>query len=284
MYKLQVKRKMKIKLFVLLFLMTGLSFPWGDKGHKLIANKAVELLKEKIKNIEQYQDYITEHSVDPDTRKDQDKTEGPKHYIDIDFYKEFLEGRMIQDKDQLISLYSDSVVTKMGLLPWATLETLKNLTKAFKEKNRDKVLIYTSDMAHYVGDAHQPMHTILNYDGQFTNQKGVHARYEIYMVNKYIDELSDGIKGLEVAYVKEPLDYIFNHISDSNSLSEVLFAADKFAASKAGSMESDEYLRLLWFKTKYITGIQFEEAYNSLASLIYTAWVDAGEPSFSEIN
>ncbi|OGU52483.1 MAG: hypothetical protein A2080_02940 [Ignavibacteria bacterium GWC2_36_12] len=275
---------MKIKLFVLLFLMTGLSFPWGDKGHKLIANKAVELLKEKIKNIEQYQDYITEHSVDPDTRKDQDKTEGPKHYIDIDFYKEFLEGRMIQDKDQLISLYSDSVVTKMGLLPWATLETLKNLTKAFKEKNRDKVLIYTSDMAHYVGDAHQPMHTILNYDGQFTNQKGVHARYEIYMVNKYIDELSDGIKGLEVAYVKEPLDYIFNYISDSNSLSEVLFAADKFAASKAGSMESDEYLRLLWFKTKYITGIQFEEAYNSLASLIYTAWVDAGEPSFSEIN
>ena len=264
--------------------MTGLSFPWGDKGHKLIANKAVELLKEKIKNIEQYQDYITEHSVDPDTRKSQDKTEGPKHYIDIDFYKEFLEGRMIQDKDQLISLYSDSVVTKMGLLPWATLETLKNLTKAFKEKNRDKVLIYTSDMAHYVGDAHQPMHTILNYDGQFTNQKGVHARYEIYMVNKYIDELSDGIKGLEVAYVKEPLDYIFNYISDSNSLSEVLFAADKFAASKAGSMESDEYLRLLWFKTKYITGIQFEEAYNSLASLIYTAWVDAGEPSFSEIN
>ena len=275
---------MKIKLFILLFLTTGLSFPWGDKGHKLIANKAVELLKEKIKNIEQYQDYITEHSVDPDTRKDQDKTEGPKHYIDIDFYKEFLEGRMIQDKDQLISLYSDSVVTKMGLLPWATLETLKNLTKAFKEKNRDKVLIYTSDMAHYVGDAHQPMHTILNYDGQFTNQKGVHARYEIYMVNKYIDELSDGIKGLEVAYVKEPLDYIFNYISDSNSLSEVLFAADKFAASKAGSMESDEYLRLLWFKTKYITGIQFEEAYNSLASLVYTAWVDAGEPSFSEIN
>ena len=275
---------MKIKLFILLFLTTGLSFPWGDKGHKLIANKAVELLKEKIKNIEQYQDYITEHSVDPDTRKDQDKTEGPKHYIDIDFYKEFLEGRMIQDKDQLISLYSDSVVTKMGLLPWATLETLKNLTKAFKEKNRDKVLIYTSDMAHYVGDAHQPMHTILNYDGQFTNQKGVHARYEIYMVNKYIDELSDGTKGFEVVYVKEPLDYIFNYISDSNSLSEVLFAADKFAASKAGSMESDEYLRLLWFKTKYITGIQFEEAYNSLASLIYTAWVDAGEPSFSEIN
>jgi hypothetical protein len=264
--------------------MTGLAFPWGDKGHKLIANKAVELLKEKIKDIEKYQDYITEHSVDPDLRKSQDKAEGPKHYIDIDFYKEFLDGRMIQDKEQLIAIYGDSVVTKIGLLPWATLETLNNLTKAFKEKNSDKILIYASDLAHYVGDAHQPMHTMLNYDGQFSNQKGVHARYEIDMVNKYIDELSNETEGSKVNYVEEPLDYIFNYISDSNSLGEAVLAADKFSSSKAGSTEGDEYLRLLWFRTKYITEIQFENAYNSLASLIYTAWVNADQPPIDEIN
>ena len=38
---------MKTKLIVLLLLATSLAFPWGDKGHKLIANKAVELLKGK---------------------------------------------------------------------------------------------------------------------------------------------------------------------------------------------------------------------------------------------
>ena len=40
---------MKTKFFVLLLVVTSLAYPWGDKGHKLIANKAVQLLKGKIK-------------------------------------------------------------------------------------------------------------------------------------------------------------------------------------------------------------------------------------------
>ena len=275
---------MKIKLFVLLLLVTGIAFPWGDKGHKLIANKAIELLKEKINDIGLYQDYITEHSVDPDLRKGQDKTEWPKHFIDIDFYKEFLDGNMVQDKDSLVAIYGDSVVTKIGLLPWATLETFNNLTKAFKEKNKDKVLLYSSDLAHYVADAHQPMHTMLNYNGQLSDQKGVHARYEIDMIDKYLDDLTNETKGFEIAYVKNPSDYVFSYLSDSYSLGEAVMAADKYAASKAGSTSGDEYLKLFWFRTKYITEIQFEQAYNSLASFIYTAWIDGGEPPINEIN
>jgi hypothetical protein len=275
---------MIIKFFTLLFFITGFSFPWGEEGHKLIASKAIDLLIQKIENIEQYNDFISEHSIDPDLRKDIDKTEGVKHYIDIDFYEEFFNGKMILDKNQLISLYGDSVVTKMGLLPWASFETFRNLTKAFKEMNRDKILIYASDLAHYVADAHQPMHTILNYDGQLTNQKGIHYRYESLMLEKYLDELGEETKGSEIIYVEEPLDYIFNYISNSCSLSEVLFASDKMASKRTGSTNNDEYYRLLWFGTKYVTKIQFESAYNSLASLLYTAWVDAGEPPVNEIN
>jgi len=275
---------MKIKIAFTLFLITTFSFPWGEEGHKLIASKTVDLLKEKIKNIEQYKDYITEHSIDPDLRRDHDKSEWPKHFIDIDFYEEFLNGRMIQDKNQLITLYGDSVVTKMGLLPWATLETFNNLIKSFKEKNRDKILIYISDLAHYVADAHQPMHTMLNYDGQLTDQKGIHSRYESKMIEKYLDEISSETEGSKVAYIEKPLDYIFDYISNSNSLGEVLLSSDKFADKRAGSTESDEYYNLFWFKTKYVTKIQFESAYNSLASLIYTAWTDAGKPSIDEIN
>ena len=275
---------MKTKFFVLLLLVTGMAYPWGDKGHKLIANKAIELLKEKIKKIGLFQNYITEHSIDPDSRKSQDKTEGHKHYIDIDFYKEFLNGKMIHDKDSLVTIYGDSVVNKIGLLPWATLMTFDKLTNAFKNVDKDKVLLYASDLAHYVGDAHQPMHTMLNYDGQLTDQKGVHARYEIDMIDKYLDELTSETKGYEITYVKQPLDYIFSYLSDSNSLGETIIAGDKFAASKAGTTNGDEYLRLLWFKTKYITEIQFVEAYNSLASLIYTAWVNAGQPAITKLN
>lgn len=275
---------MRLKIILVLLYISQPSFPWSEEGHKLIADKAVDLLKQKIENLDLYKDYITNHSIDADIRKHHDKTEGPKHYIDIDFYEEYLSGRMIQDENQLISLYGDSIVTKMGLLPWATFDTFNNLTLAFKEMNRDKILICLSDLAHYVADAHQPLHTILNYDGQYTNQEGIHYRYESTMIEKYLNEISDETEGKEIIFVENPLNYIFNYISNSSSLSEVLFASDKSAAERAGSVENDEYYRLLWFKTKYITKIQFESAYNSLASLIYTAWVDAGEPPINDLN
>jgi hypothetical protein len=275
---------MKIKLIVILLIVSGLSFPWGEEGHKLIAGKAVDLLKEKIPGIINYKDYITEHSVDPDVRRNFDESEFPKHFIDIDFYPEYLDGKMIYDRQQLTALYGDSVVTKMGILPWATLQTYNNLQKAFSEHNRDKVLIYTADLAHYVADAHQPMHTMLNYDGQLTDQKGVHARYESEMIERYFDELEESVNGNSVEQIDEPLDFIFSYIENSNSLGEVLLAADKFADKRTGSNNNDNYYRLLWFRTKYITEIQFESAVNCLASLIFTAWSEAGGPIFTEIN
>jgi hypothetical protein len=125
---------------------------------------------------------------------------------------------------------------------------------------------------------------MLNYDGQLSYQKGIHRRYESIMLERYLDELSENTKAGIVEYVEEPLDFIFEYIINSNSLGEVLLSADKFASKRTGSTESDKYYNLLWFKTKYVTEIQFESAVNSLASLIFTAWTDAGEPLLNEIN
>src|SRR4030042_3933584 len=105
-----------------------------------------------------------------------------------------MNGRMIQDKNELISIYSEETVTKMGLRPWATFDTYNNLVQSFMQKNRDKVLIFVSDLGHYVSDGHQPFHTMLNYDGQLTDQKGIHGRYESEMVNRYIDQIANSIR------------------------------------------------------------------------------------------
>ena len=90
---------MKLKSFVLIVIaFTNFIFGWGDQGHKLINNKAVALLPAELQSFTKWKDYITLHSVDPDNRKRDDKTEAPKHFIDIDFYKEFINGKMIEDK------------------------------------------------------------------------------------------------------------------------------------------------------------------------------------------
>ena len=271
-------------LLIILFLPAGFIYSWGEKGHAVISGKAVEILPAEMSSFKVWKDYLVQHASDADIRRKTDKSEAPRHYIDIDFYKEFLNGQMIESKDDLISKYGDSTVTANGTLPWATLETLNNLTGAFKEKNRDKILIYAADLGHYVADGHQPMHTTVNYNGQLSGQKGVHFRYEVTMVDKHIDALEQLTDSSNVNYVKNSLEFIFNYIANANSVNDVLLNADKLAHEETGSTESDDYYRIFWFRSGYVTKMQFKAAEEDLASLLYTAWINAGKPLFADIN
>ena len=271
-------------LFAIIFLCANNSYAWGEKGHKLINKKAMDYLPDEMKDFRVWGNYLGDHAADADKRKGTDKTEGPKHFIDIDFYPEFLLGKMIQDKDSLIGLYGEETVEKMGYLPWATVDTYKNLVKAFKEGNRDRALIFASDLGHYVADGHQPMHTVMNYNGQLTKQKGVHARYEVRMVDRYLSEIENSFGNCKIAQITDPLAYAFNYITNANSVSDILFVADNFSTKKAGDTTGDEYYRLLWYKTNYVTKVQFNKAAQDLASFVYTAWSEAGKPDFSKFN
>ena len=271
-------------VFIVFLFLAPKNFPWGKTGHKLINKEAVSILPPEMIAFKSWEDYLITHAVDADDRRKFDKSESPKHYIDIDYYKEFNNDRMIYDKQQLEAIYGDSTVKAIGLLPWATVNTFNNLVEAFKEKNRDKALIYAADLAHYIADGHQPFHTVMNYNGQLTNQKGIHGRYEINMIEKYYAQIITMLKPDKVTYISDPLNYIFNYISSSNSVCDVILDADDFAYNAVKNHDSDEYYRLLWFKTKYITTIQLTKASEDVASLIYSAWVDAGKPDYKLFN
>ncbi|MHB8929332.1 MAG: S1/P1 nuclease [Melioribacteraceae bacterium] len=264
--------------FLLFFVPTILIFGWGDKGHKIITAFAMRQLPPQMKFSEAFKSAIIEHSVDPDNRKRDDKTEGPKHFIDIDFYKEFSDGIIIMSRDSLNKLYGEQVVTREGILPWATETTFYRLIQAFKDKDKDKVLLYASDLAHYVGDGHQPLHATVNYNGQLTDQKGIHGRYEIEMLDQYLNILEKNYDDQIPYYVNSIPSMIFNYIAEANNYVELILSADKFASKKTDGKFDKEYYRLLWFKTKYITINEINSAALSLSSLIYSAWMDAGKP------
>lgn len=263
---------------LIILLPTILVFGWGDKGHKIITAFAMKQLPAQMKFSDEFKSAIIEHSVDPDNRKRDDKSEGPKHFIDIDFYKEFSDGIVIMSRDSLNKLYGEQVVTKEGILPWATETTYYRLMKAFKEKDKDKVLLYASDLAHYVGDGHQPLHATINYNGQLSDQKGVHFRYEIEMVDKYLNSIEKNYDDQIPYYVNSIPSLIFDYIVEANNYVELILSADKFAAKKTDGKFDSEYYRLLWFKTKYVTLNEINSAALSLSSLIYSAWMDAGKP------
>jgi len=271
-----------ITTFTVILFSSIFLFGWGDKGHKLIATNAMKILPVSMKFPELWKSEITEHSVDPDNRKRADKSEGPKHFIDIDYYKEYQKGKMIYAKDSLIAIYGDEVVTREGVLPWATADTYQKLVDAFKSKLKDKIILYSSDLAHYVADGHQPLHATLNYNGQFTDQKGIHARYEIEMIDHHLNELQDEQKNFVPAKINNLLPFIFDYINESNTYVELLLSADNFAKKQSKGTFDENYYRLLWFRTKYVTVNQFDLAARNLASLIYSAWVDAGKPALQD--
>jgi hypothetical protein len=283
-FNLQAERKMKIKLYIILFVLftSSILFGWGEEGHKLINGKAVDRLPAEMKGFERWRNFLVEYSADADKRRKDDPSEFPKHFIDLDFYDEFNRGMMITNKAELTGIYNDSIVTAMGILPWATLETYNNLIKAFADRNRDRIIFYASDLGHYVADGHNPMHTVLNYDGQLSGQKGIHGRYESEMISRYFNEINLGERKVE--HIPNPLEYIFGYLTESNSLNPVLFEADKNAFEVTSSRSDDEYYRILWFKTGYVTNIQLNAAVNAAASLIYSAWVEAGSINLNEIN
>jgi hypothetical protein len=255
-------------------------YGWGDEGHKLITDKALHALPSEMKSFSPWFDFITVHCVDPDNRKREDKTEGAKHYIDIDYYKEYNNGNFQENLDSLTAMYGKDVVTKQGILPWALQNTYHALVEAYRSHNTAKAKVMMSDLAHYVGDAHQPMHTTVNYDGQLSGQKGVHARYEITMVNKHYNELVARVIPGQAVPIKEISKYVFNFIYESNMLLPIAMMADTAASHVTNKEYNEEYYRLLWFRTQYITVGEMENAAERLASLFYTAWLEAGSPAF----
>lgn len=270
-------------ILITISLLTTSTFPWGDEGHSLIGRMSTRYFPKEMKAFIAYKDYLSEHSKDPDYRKKADKTEGMKHFIDIDFYKEFQTGKMVSNKDSLLKSYSAKDIDKNGILPWATLDTYNKLVKAFKDKDKEEVLLYISDLCHYVGDGHQPMHSLTNYDGQLTGQKGLHSRYEIKMTDAHITELENSFRYKEPEYIKNPLDFIFTYITNTNILSSIVFDADTYAFNICKKRSGDEYYRLMWFRTSYITKLEVNDAAYDLACLVYSAWTDAGKPSFKRI-
>lgn len=277
-------KHLPVLLISLMSIIPTASVPaWGDKGHKLTASKAFDCLPAELAFMARWKNDIVQHAPDPDYRKKNDKSESPKHFIDIDYYEEFRNGSTVLNEDSLIRKYGEKVVKEQGTLPWATENTLQELTKAFREMDTAAIKLYASDLAHYVADGFQPQHATVNYDGKLTGQKGIHFRYEIAMLDSNLTQLEEDVRPEDAYFVSDPEKYIFSYIDGADIYAETILDADKLALQASGDKYDGKYYKLLWFRTRYMTVQQLDSAARALASLYYTAWINAGKPALNGI-
>jgi hypothetical protein len=263
------------KFFVLvgiLVLSPAVLFAWGGTGHKLINRNAVIHLPASMQQIISQQAFFEQHASDADNRKNADPTEGDKHFIDIDTYPNF--QNKILSYDSLKALYGLSSVTNTGTLPWVTVATLDSLTAQFRRADWTKAYLTASDLGHYVGDGHQPLHLTKNYDGGLTGNSGIHSRYESSMLNAY--QSSIAVAKDSVRYITNPAGYVFAYIDFTTRYTDSIMIADTQSKTIAGSTSSPLYLSSMWARAGAYTNLFIQQATVDLASFWYTAWVNAG--------
>jgi hypothetical protein len=130
-------------------------------------------------------------------------------------------------------------------------------------------------LAHYVGDAFVPFHSASNYDGQLTNQHGIHSRFEADLFRRYRAVLV--FQPRPAVPVGNAREFIFSTLTDSFTYVDDLLAWDRQAA--AGRTEyDDEYYRRFFEKARPVVERRMSEAMTGVASIIAGAWVQAGRP------
>ena len=272
--RLNLKRK---ALNILIILCCIVFIGWGNVGHRVINRNATLSFLEEIEFLLYWADGLANHGSDADYRKGNDPGEEKKHYIDIDNFPEFIAtGRITPDFDSLVAMHGYDFVMQQGILPWAILATCDSLEDAFRNYEWNRAMLLSADLGHYVGDAHVPLHLTRNYNGQYTNQYGVHSRYESRMIESYTNRIF--YNGDNVGYISDMSDAVFDMIYHNYLYVDSVLIADKMATAIAGNTESTAYYDKLWELSGSFTIHLLESASTNLAAMIYTCWINAGSP------
>jgi len=268
------------------------SIPWGFYAHKRANRYAVFTLPEELVGFyKKHIDHLTEHAVDADKRRYAVKEEAPRHYIDIDHYGENPFEVMPRKWRDAVAKFSEDTLLAYGIVPWHIQTVYNRLVKAFEEKDIDYILKNSADLGHYLSDAHVPLHTTENYNGQLTNQKGIHAFWESRLPELFAKDYDYLVGTAEYQY--SALDVAWKAVEGSfNALDSVLlfdkelsqeFEQDKqYSYEKRGSktikVKSAEFSAAYHTKLDGMVERRLRLSVIAIGNLWYSAWVDAGQP------
>jgi hypothetical protein len=201
----------------------------------------------------------------------------------------------VKDVADAVKKYGEDSLKAHGIVPWHIDVMVKRLTAAFRAEDYDRILQLSADLGHYIGDAHVPLHTTKNYNGQLTNQKGIHGFWESRLPELFNDNY-DFFVG-KAKYIEDPLAEAWQAVAESFAAKDsvLLFEAElnakypqdrKYAFENRGASlmkvysaeYSDEYHKML----DGMVERRMRKAIVTVGSMWFTAWVNAGQPDLDK--
>jgi hypothetical protein len=254
------------------------AWSWGYSVHRLINRNAVTNLPPEFSAFGQWTADLEALATEADERKCCVPGENIRHYIDIDDYPEFFSGAFPRDYDDALSRYGLSRIESNGIGPWALEESYDQLVSFFVAGDWSGAVAAAADIGHYAADLHQPLHLTTNFDGQETGQNGIHSRFESLLTGRHMEAFTP-FPG-PAPHLENPLGRTFEWIDATWPGVAVILAADRVARTEAGgSTSSEAYYDSMWEQLSQDAGFWIGDASRDIASLWYTAWVEAGSPA-----
>ena len=259
---------------------------WGFAAHKFIMERAIALLPPEIRPLfEKNRATLIERAIDPDTwRTAGFEEEPPNHFLDLDWegYGKYPFTGLPRDYAAAVAKFGRERVDENGTLPWRLEEKFGDLRRAFESFTRRSpyaqtdVIFNAAWLAHYVSDAHVPLHGAFNYDGQLTMQWGVHSRWETTMFERFQSQLTVAPKPM--APIRDPRAFAFDRLLEDTQLVPALLKAD---AEAIGNREvyDDAYYAAFFASNRAVMERRLNESISAVAAIITGAWEAAGKPA-----
>ena len=240
--------------------------------------------------------YITENAINPDRRRYAVDNEAPKHYIDLDIYGDSAIYKIPKFWKDAVEKYTEDTLLSYGIVPWHINKVRYYLTDAFKVGDVDDILRLSADIGHYIADANVPLHTTENYNGQLTDQYGIHGFWESRLPELFSDQY-DLFTG-KATYLENPQNSIWEAVkaaqlavdsvlSIEKKLSNKVRADKQYVITQRGQSNIKTY-SVYYAKTYHeaLNGMverQMKSSIKLIGNIWYTCWVDAGQPNLDSL-
>lgn len=257
---------------------------WGFEAHRLIADRAVDTLPAELRPFfQQNRAFVREHSVDPDLQRS--GPDDPAHFLDIDAFGDYPFEAVPLDESEHLARHGAEAVKK-GRVPWRVAEVYAEMKDAFVRKDLRRALDRAAHLAHYVSDAHVPLHGASNHDGQETGQRGIHGRWESELVDRFHEQIRRAALPAAARPLGDPAAAMLAVIRESWVLSREVLAADKALAGTVDLADTtederydDRYYSRLWAREGDRLVARLAASATVTASLWLQAWQEAGAPA-----
>jgi hypothetical protein len=284
-------------VFICLLLSQNLGFGWGFWAHRRINEEAITTLPKKLRAFySAHKDFIIERSMTPDKRRYVDSAEACRHYIDLDWYEVYPFDSLPRKWDAAVAKYSEDSMKEYGILPWHIASNYHWLVKAFERKDTAAILRLSGDLGHYVADAHVPLHTTVNHDGQQTEQEGIHSLWETRLPELFGEKYD--FKTKRAKYIADPLAAAWQTVFESHRFLDSVLAMEKrvqdqypedkrYVMEKRGTRKvktwSPEYAAAYHTLLDGMVEERMQKAIYITGCLWMSAWVDAGRPDMTDL-